>query len=389
MKTPAVVVASAPYQDWLRACAGDWLEFTVLSAAEAGQPAALAGAALVLVELQGPDVHEQARLIERLGERQPDLPVIALGNGQQPEVTLAAMRAGARDFLVPGRDDATAVGQMERVLRRGAHRSNARGQLVAVVSGHPQTGTAFLAEHLALAAIELLARKEPVLLLDLALPAGAMQVFLNIHQEYSALNAIQDAYRCDQTLVDTAFGRHGSGLYVLSLPEAHAGALTVDAEDLSALLDVLRGLFGLTVVTADATLGLPVLKAVIERAGYSLLLGDQTILNSRYNQALLRNLRQVDCPLEHCGLVVERMHRKLGLEPEKLANLLQLPLKGALDGDGLTRVQAMNAGEPLFSFAPRDEYAQGARRLAQQLLDRRAPVTQAEGRRGFLDRLLS
>ncbi|MGH8453699.1 MAG: AAA family ATPase, partial [Nevskiales bacterium] len=153
------------------------------------------------------------------------------------------------------------------------------------------------------------------------------------------------------------------------------------------LLDVLRGLFNLTVVAADATLGLRSLQAVIERAGHSLLLSDQTILNSRYNQSLLRSLRQAGCSLEHVGLVVERYHRKLGLEPEKLATLLQLPLTLTLGGDGLNRIQAMNAGESLYSFAPRDEYTYGVRRLAQQLLERRTRV-ESEGRRGLLGRLL-
>jgi pilus assembly protein CpaE len=259
---------------------------------------------------------------------------------------------------------------------------------VAVLAGHAQSGTAFLAEHLALAATEHYARKEPVMLLDLALPAGAAAVFLNTHQDYSALNAIQDAYRCDQTLVDTAFGRHGSGLYLLSLPEQQTGMATPEADEVAALLDVLRGLFSLTVVAADASLGLRGLQAVIERAGHSLWLSDQTILNSRYLQALLRELRHAGCVLDHAGLVVERYQRKLGLEPDKLAALLQLPLLATLGGEDLARIQAMNAGEALYSFAPRDDYAIGARRLAQQLLDRRVRAEAESPRRGLLGRLL-
>jgi pilus assembly protein CpaE len=258
-----------------------------------------------------------------------------------------------------------------------------------VLGGHPNPGLAFLAVHLALAAHETRtrARSESVLLLDLALPAGAAPVFLNLHQEYSALNAIQDAYRCDQTLVETAFGRHGSGLYVLGLPELHLGAPAIDAAELAALLDLLRGLFTVTVVAADATLGLAALQATVERASHSLLLSDQSILNSRFNQNLLRSLRQAGCTLEHLGLVVERYHRKLGLEPDKLASLLQVPLLATLGGDGLTRIQAMNAGEPLFRFAPRDDYVHGVRGLLQQLLVGRARA-EGEGRRGVLGRLL-
>jgi pilus assembly protein CpaE len=127
---------------------------------------------------------------------------------------------------------------------------------------------------------------------------------------------------------------------------------------------------------------------VIERASHSLLLSDQTILNSRYNQGMLQELRKANCPLEHTRLIVERYQRKLGLEPDKLASLLQLPLLATLGGDGLNRVQAMNAGNSLFSVAPRDEYAQGVRRLTQQLFDRRTPRADDNDRRGLLERLL-
>lgn len=388
MKTAAVVIAAPAYVDWLRERCANWLNLTVLSLEEAVQGApVLSSAVLLLVELDGPELHDMARLLDRLGEQQADLPIIALGNGENPEAMLVAMRAGARDFLVPGRDDDSATGQIERVLRRSGQRGTGRGQVFAVLSGHPHTGTAFLAEHLALSATEALPRNESVLMLDLAQPAAAVSVFLNTHQEYSALNAIQDAYRCDQTLVDTAFGRHSSGLHVLSLPETHIGPVPVESGELASLLDVLRGLFSLTVVSLDATLGLDNLRAVIERADRTLLLSDQTILNSRYNQMLLRNLRTLGCPLEKAGLVVERYHPKLGLEPEKLASLLQLPLLATLQGDGLNRVQAMNAGETLFSFAPRDEYGTGLRRLALQLLERRVHA-EPNTPRSLIQRLL-
>lgn len=389
MKTPVVVIAEARYRDWLRARLGGRFEPAFL-AAEAldHQPAQLANAGLVLVQMDGPALHEHARLIERLGERQPELPVIALGSDQQPEAMLAAMRAGARDFLVPGRDDATVVTQLERVLRRGTPGLPGHGQVVAVLSGHCNPGTAFLAEHLALDAVEHFARSDAVLLLDLAQPAAAAAVFLNAQQDYSALNAIEDGYRCDQTLVDSAFGRHASGLYVLSLPENHVGPLRLAPGDLAALLDVLRGLFRLVVVTLDAALGLENLQVAVERSRHSLLLGDQTILSSRYHQTLLRELRQAACPLERAGLVVERYQRKLGLEPEELAARLQLPLMAVLGGEGLLRVQAMNTGEPLFGIAPRDAYALGVRRLAQQLFDRRATSAEPPARRGLLERLI-
>lgn len=390
VKAAAILVASPRYVEWLRAQVGELLEFSVLSADELGRmPVALSNAALVLVELDDATRSETAALIERLGDRYPALPVIALGDAGQPESMLAAMRAGARDFLAPGRDDAGATAQIEHWLRRGSGRGvAARGRIVSVLAGHSSDGTAFLAEHLALAMRESLPRNEAVLLLDLALPAGASAVFLNTHHDYSVLNAIQDAYRCDQTLVDTAFGRHSSGVFMLGLPETQVGVAPIDVEELASLLEVVRGLFAMTIVAADSASGLNLLKVIAEASNQSLLLGDQSILSSRYNQMLLRELRQVGGKFENMALVVDRYTRRLGLEPEKLAELLQLPLLATLGGDELNRLQAMNAGEALYSFAPRDDYGQAARELAQRLMHGGHVPADIAPRRGLFDRLL-
>lgn len=389
MKAPATVIASPRYVDWLRAHAGALLEPTGVGVDEATKELAGLTAAIAFVEIDGPASSAAARLIEQICDQHPGLPVVALGASDQPAATLAAMRAGARDFLVPGRDDANVAAQIERLLRRVAIRGAGAGRVLALVAGHPGTGTAFLGAHLALASLENLHRPgDRALLLDLSLPAGAVSVFLNAHHEYGALNAIQDAYRCDQTLVDTAFSRHGSGLYVLGLPETQVGPPAVAATELAALLDVLRGLFALTIVAVDGASEAGVLRTALDAADRGVLLSEQSVLHSRYNQALLRSLRDAGCKLEHSGLVIDRYHRKHPLEPARLAALLQLPLLATLGGDAAAREQAMNAGEPLFSLAPRDEYAEAARTLARQLATR-TTIAESAPRRGVLGRLLS
>jgi pilus assembly protein CpaE len=148
---------------------------------------------------------------------------------------------------------------------------------------------------------------------------------------------------------------------------------------------VLRGQFAHTVVAVDGASEAAVLRAALDAADRALLLSEQSVLHSRYNQALLRGLRDAGCRLEHAGLVVDRYHRKHPVEPARLAALLQLPLLATLGGDAAVREQAMNAGEPLFSLAPRDEYAEAVGALARQLAAR---VPEAMPRRGVLGRLL-
>jgi pilus assembly protein CpaE len=393
MKTHAVVVANDPvYQAWLQNAAGANLEVTLLPASGGADPLeridALGRVDVVFCEFDSHNLAQRAAFVERLLEKHWQIPVVGLGADDNPQWVLAAMRAGARDFLVLRRDDATLGAQIGRLLRRNAPATapspQKSGRLYGVLSAHPSESIAFLAEHLALGILENRGAAERVLLLDVATPAGAASIFLNLNATYSALDAINDAYRCDQTLVDTAFPRHSSGLYTLSLPEELLGQPLIDSAELLKLLQVLRGLFSHTVVALDANLPLSALVGVANDADRLLLLSDQSILRSRRNKHLLRALRGEGCTLDRTGLVVDDYRRRLGLEPKNLAELFELPLFAALQGDLSNRAVSMNSGEPLFTLARKDLYSLGVKKLAAALASGQ-PLTAAPA--SFLERI--
>jgi len=394
MKTQAVVVANDPvYQTWLQNAAGGNFEVTLLPAGGEDETLARMDAParvdVVFVEFDSMSVAQRAALVERYLERHWQVPVVGLGADDNPQWVLAAMRAGARDFFVLRRDDATLGLQLGRLLRRSstpapgaAPRS---GKLYGVLSAQPSESIAFLAEHLALGLLELQGSNERVLLLDIAAPAGAAAIFLNLNATYSALDAVNDAYRCDQSLVDTAFTKHSSGLYVLSLPEDHLGPAPIDSGDLLKLLQVLRGLFAQIVVSLDSHLPLAALVGVATEADRLLLLSDQSILRSRHNKHLLRALRMENCALDRAGLVVDDYRRRLGLEPKNLAELFELPLYATLQSESATRLVSMNSGEPLYTLARKDPYALGVKKLAAALASGQSLVSTAP--QSFLDRI--
>lgn len=386
MKTQALVVADDPvYVSWLQAAAGNAADFSILRPLDAEDLVARVQASgrvdLVFFQFDAANAPSRATWMERLLERLPELPVAGLGEEGHPEVVVAAMRAGARDFFVVRRDDAQVAALIGKLLRRStgaAARGGKQGALYALLSADADASGAFTAAHLGLASLEALSGGERVVVVDLSLPAGAAAIFLNIAQTYSVLDAVNDQFRCDQTLVETAFSRHASGLYVLSLPEELTARPPLEGEDLLKLLQVFRGLFAATFVTLDGGLPLRLLTGAVGAADRTLLLSDQSILRSRHSKYLLRALRLEDAALDRTQLVVDNYRRRHGLEPEALAELLELPLLAALSGDDATRLQAMNTGEPLFTVAPKDPWCRDVRRLAQALntgrpLGREAP----------------
>ncbi len=373
-KTQALVVADDPvFLNWLQNAAGGAAEFSLVRPLDAEDLLARVQAAgsvgIVFFHLASDTLERRLSWMERLVERWPELPVV--GVGTDTALSLPAMRAGARDFFVLERDAAAVAVQISKLMRRsaaGGQKAGPRqGRLFAVMVSDANESAAFLAGHLALACRDLAGDAARVLVADLAGPSGAASILFNLAPTYSVLDAVADAYRCDPTLVDTAFPKTGNGLYVLSQPEDQTARAALNPEELLKLLDVVRALFAATVVTLDSSLPLSAISGVINQADRTLLVCDQSVIRSRRSKYLLRSLRLENCPLDRAGVVVDPYRRRIGLEPASLAELLDLPLLGALGGDPLTRLHAMNAGESLFSFAPKDEYCGDVQRLAQLL----------------------
>lgn len=403
MKFTAYLVATDPaFANWLKHTIVDveFVALRVVSVADfTDQLDRLAKADLVLFEMDVAEVETRCAMMEQLLERLPDVAVAAVGREPHPDVVLQAMRAGARDFWVMHRDDAALPQSAARLLRRSqsapaATKAEGQGRVFALVSSHPLDGIGFTAAHLALAFQNLERREtEPrrrTLLLDCASPAGAAAIFLNLTVGYTVLDALGDVYRCDQTLIDTAFVRHSSGLYVLSLPEDLLGAPKLDPEMLGRLIGILRGLFSDIVLGIDGHAGREVLSEVLPRVDRVVWLADQSILRSRQSKHLLRALNLQGVSLPGIGLLVDAYQKRLGLEPEHLAELLEIPLLGTLTGDPAARIQSMNTGDPMFKLFPKDPFVADITELAR-VLRSGAPVmgTPNKAQGGLLKRWMS
>lgn len=377
-KSLAFVIADDPaYLPWLEAALGSSVQFTLAQPQDAGELMRRLQQGgkfdLLFCEFEDYNAPERAALVEAVADRLPDLPVVAMGSSENAATVLTAMRAGVRDFFVLKRDDTKLAAQVGKLLRRlgaasvVAAASSGQGRVYTVMGAQPHESIAFLAVHLAQAFAERIKKGERVLLIDAAMPAGAASIFLNLSPNYSVLDAVNDVHRCDATLVDTAFTKHVSGVHLLSLPEEGLGRPAVSEDNFGRLLQVFKSLFSVVIVALDGQAGTPLLRAGIAQSTRTLLLTDQSILKSRQSKYLLRALRLEDTPLDTTVLVVDNYRRRLGLEPQNLAELFDLPLLATLSSEGVARIQAMNSGESMFAIAPKDPYCDGVRRLALTL----------------------
>jgi pilus assembly protein CpaE len=189
---------------------------------------------------------------ERIAEakrRFPAVPVIALGNEMSAQLVLAALRAGADDFL----DREASSEQIQAAIRACLARSGAeqtpRAKIAAVLSPLSSEQDQDFALNLAVRAAKR-AAGQMVLYIDLSLPATQAGVALGIGLEFGVPEAIREMARLDRALLESALARDPrSGLHIMPLAaDFRSEAIALEAAGFAALLQVLQNIFDVIVI---------------------------------------------------------------------------------------------------------------------------------------------
>ncbi|EUJ09734.1 Flp pilus assembly protein, ATPase CpaE [Methylophilaceae bacterium 11] len=345
------------------------------------------GASTIFVQLNPLDYRQETLLIEGIIAAKPFLPVIIVADSFDQNLLLTVMRLGARDFIKIGTRVSEVSAVVKRLIPRDAalHATQADqgGKITAVISARPGSDSPMLALHLALAVQE----TEPTLLLDLGIPHGDAMLYLGLTASYSFIDAIRSLRRIDSTLIQNGFGKHKSGLTVLSMPEDPWTGAQFTAADVYVLLRSLRRHFSRIIVNLGGMAGSDFLLLLLGNVDQVILLVEQSVPSCRQNMHLIKHLREEKVLLNNAGVVVDHYLSKMPPDAESIAQSFGLPLLTTLSSSGMARLATMNSGESMFDLSPNDPYSLSVRKLAEKLLD--APTSHTEKKHGLLHKLIS
>lgn len=328
------------------------------------------GATVAFVELLPDQADRQAAVIEGLLAAKPRLAVVALGPSMDPLLMRVAMRAGARDFLIPGGNPGELVGLVRRLLERApriATASDRPSRIIALADARPDTNAVMLGLHLALA-LQDRSPNDRVLLLDLGLPRGDALVYLGLASAYTFVDAVRSLRRLDETLIESAFAQHASGLRILSMAENPAGLGDITPTDIYVLLGTLRAYFPTIVVNMGGVPDSEFLYVLLSNADRIVMVAEQSVPSCQQNMALLKRMVTKKIKMDRIGLVIDRYYSKLPPDADAVARGFGIPLLCTLPPAGLVRLSVMNSGRSMFEIAPREDYCARVRRLAVQLI---------------------
>lgn len=320
---------------------------------------------IALVDLVG-DVAGGLASIEELQRSAPAIPVIALAATKEPELILQAMRAGAREFIVPGEG-----GELQRVVDELSRKLSAEattGQIISLFAAKGGLGATTLAVNLA----GMLADGgKRVVLVDLDLQLGDVLVFLDAASRYTIADVLHNLKRLDRELLVSSLTRHPSGAYVLAQSDHLEDADKVTAPQLTTLLGFLARHFDYVVCDGLRGFGEISLTA-LDASHRVVVVATQDVPAVKNAQRCLDVMRRLGYGDDKLQLVVNR-HQKSEIDLQSIADTLGIAVHAAIANDFPTVSKAINRGMLLRDVAPRARVVDDLLRMARFFSGQAAP----------------
>src|SRR5579863_5048246 len=326
-------------------------------------PGAIGGGAPHLVCLDVVSDREQAIvLIEEMVKLGPQIQVIALLSGNDPDLVLQCLRAGAADFLIQPFSAEQIEGALSKLARLQSSGDNAGkepAKIFVVMPAKGACGATTVACNLAFQ-IKRLGLKR-VLLADFDPLTGNISFLLKIKSIYSFLDAIQRAHELDMDLWN-AMVTEVNGIDVLLAPELLLEGAQ-DLRDPSPILEYARHIYDVIIIDTNGVYGDWNLTAA--RMASELLLVTTNELPAL--QAAQRALSYLDT--NRIGrwkvrLVVNRYHRDVGLSREVIGTALHTEVFDSLPSDYEAVQTSLMEGKPVPTSTP---FGKGIMQLADKL----------------------
>jgi pilus assembly protein CpaE len=333
----------------------------------------LVGEALEVLML-GPDLRADDVLTfsSAVDVRYPHVSII-YASQPTPELTLAAMRAGVRDLVIPEIDVETLRVHLEQAAANATSKlgsatvgqassedERGRGRVIAVMSPKGGVGKTTIATNLAVG----LGKISPmsVVIVDLDLQFGDVASGLMLTPERSILDAVNGPM--DSLSLKTYLIAHPTNIYALCAPRNPADADRISPASVADLIERLAAEFQYVVIDTSPGLGEHVL-ATLDHATDVVWVCGMDIPSVKGLKSGLEILGELHMLPENRHVVLNMADRKTGITMQDIEATLGVPVDVVLPRSKSLPLST-NRGVPALQDGLRDPSVKGLRKLVDR-----------------------
>lgn len=300
-------------------------------------------AEVVLVDIDPQNVQRAIRAIELIHAHTSDVVVFAVGAMNNPETIVAAMRAGAREYLERNSSAESMIEAFNRFsTSRGKSRASAAGRarVIAVANSKGGSGATTVAVNTAIALQEL---HSNTLLVDFA-NLGHAALHLNARPTFGITDALQNLHRMDSSLLQGLMTQCKSGLQLLAGPQQPQLVAPTVAE-LANLFDLLVSHFRYIVV--DCSNRVDETARVLCDISNAVLLVAQADVVSLWSAGRMRNFLDEGTGRDRVRLVLNRYKKIPGFSDEDVEAATNCKILWKIPNNHQAIAPAIDKGAPV------------------------------------------
>lgn len=296
---------------------------------------------LVVVDIAPRDTARAMQTIELIHANVPHVAVFAAGGMNDPSVIVAAMRAGAREYLERESSTDAFIEALRRfsASRSKAHGSSNRARILAVTNAKGGAGATTVAVNTAVA----LESHGRTVLVDFAL-LGHAALHLNVRPPFGISDALQNLHRMDSALLQSFVTECKGGLHLLAGTQQPL-QLTPSAAELARLFDLLVSHFEYVII--DCSNRTDALFRMIADLANAVLLVTQADVVSLWSAGRMQAFLEQGSGRDRVRLVVNRFKKIPGFDDEDIQKVTNCRLLWKLPNSFHSAGPAIDKGSPV------------------------------------------
>ncbi len=316
------------------------------------------------------DQDKALELIRSLAKLVDSCQVIAVSGSNDGAMILAAMRAGAREFVTSPVDAEELVAAFDRIGQ--SHNPGKGGKtrsckVIAVAGSGGGVGSTSIAVNLGCALA--LNESNSVALIDLDIALGDADVFLDTIPDYTLSDVAQNISRLDFTLLKRSLTKHASGLYLLPRPVQLQESEMITPDSLQRVIGLLKATFSHVIIDLSKSYSPLDMRALTE-AEHVFLITQLDLPCLRNVVRLMMSFVEVEGLKDKTRIVVNRVGLDVGqISLRKAKETIGGEIFWQVPNDYRVMSEVRNNGVPLIEQAPKANITQSILGLAAAVND--------------------
>ncbi len=327
---------------------------------------------VTMVDIPADNTALALRAIELLHQEMPEAAIFAIGNLNQPQTIVNAMRAGAREFIERPTNTTDLLEAFVRLTtaQRRVRQEGPRGKVFSVINAKGGNGATTVAVNLALA---LQSAHGQTAMVDLA-PLGHAALHMNLKPVFNVADATRNLHRMDASLLESFMTRHSGGLQLLAGTNVPA-AVDPSTAEFVRLFDMLVTHYRYVVV--DASSRFDAASRLIASLSETVLLVACTDVASLWSAARVQQYLGEAGSRERVRLVLNRFRKVPGFSESDAETAVGAKLIWRIPNQYFAVSGAIDRGTPVMEQR-NTEIARCFSGLAQELTRNDVDVKRAE-----------